>query len=260
MQDIHFMRYIVFLGLIVLFSIWQRLWPVFKKRQKYKKPYRNHKRVINNILIMASSTLLMRIVFPTGIAAVAYWSQTTGYYFIPLHQLSFAMDIIITVILFDFFIYWQHRWMHLVPFLWRFHKVHHTDHEMDLTTALRFHPLEIGISGLYKSVLLILFSPRAEVFIIYEIILSSMAIFNHANINVYADRWLRYFLVTPQMHFPHHSQNSSLMNQNFGNFLSIWDRLFKSYTSNKIDIFGVKGVSPDSSVSFWKQMKLPLEK
>lgn len=253
MKEIETIRPIIFLVLIALFEIWQRLSPCHHQELKQRK--------LTNWLVLFSSIISLKIILPMGIAGVLVYFQSKNLYLFSLFKNHFIVDLIITIVIFDFFIYWQHRLMHKFSFLWNMHKVHHSDLEMDYTTALRFHPFEIIFSSLYKICLLIIFSPRAEVFIIYEIILNSFAIFNHSNILLpnSIDIFLRKLIVTPQMHFPHHDQSTKLMNLNFGNFLSIWDKIFKSYTEEKEIKFGLHDCSEKESTQFLNQIKMPLK-
>ena len=121
--------------------------------------------------------------------------------------------------------------MHLVPFLWRVHRVHHADTGMDVSTAIRFHPVEILLSMIVKIGAVYLLGPAAIAVILFEIILNGMAMFNHANIALPGglDRALRLFVVTPDMHLVHHSTERTEHDRNFGFALSIWDRIFGTY-------------------------------
>jgi sterol desaturase/sphingolipid hydroxylase (fatty acid hydroxylase superfamily) len=132
---------------------------------------------------------------------------------------------------------------------------------MDLTTALRFHPLEILFSGMYKLFFVFLIGPRLETFLIYEIILSSMAIFNHSNIKLpnQLEKLLVLFIVTPRFHTPHHSPIKKLTNSNYGNFLSIWDRVFKSYTPIVNKEFGIDEMSKLESNTLSKLFTIPFK-
>ena len=129
-------------------------------------------------------------------------------------------------------IYWQHRLFHRFKFLWRLHRMHHTDIDYDVSTGIRFHPLSILISTLIKFCLIILIGPPAIAVLISEVLLNATSMFNHSNVKLSKrfDATLRYFLVTPDMHRVHHSTIGAEHNKNFGfNFPIWWDRLFGSY-------------------------------
>lgn len=139
--------------------------------------------------------------------------------------------IAVSLVLLDLLIYWQHRLMHRFPLLWRLHRLHHSDLDLDVTTALRFHPFEIVLSVAIKSAAVWLCGMPAEAVVLFAVLLNGMAMFNHANLKLPAtvDNWLRKLLVTPDMHRVHHSVMRREHNSNFGFNLSCWDRWFGSY-------------------------------
>jgi sterol desaturase/sphingolipid hydroxylase (fatty acid hydroxylase superfamily) len=143
------------------------------------------------------------------------------------------IEILLAIIALDFAIWLQHVISHKVPVLWRLHRVHHADIDFDVTTALRFHPIEIGLSMLYKVVWVLLLGPAVVAVVLFEVLLNGCAMFNHANIQLPAwlDRVVRLVIVTPDMHRVHHSVIASEHSTNFGFNLSIWDRLFSTYTA-----------------------------
>jgi len=141
------------------------------------------------------------------------------------------LAILVAVVCLDLAIYWQHRLFHRVPALWRLHRMHHTDLEIDASTGLRFHPLEILLSMVIKLTVVVVLGAPAIAVIIFEVLLNASSVFNHANVKLplAADRTLRQLVVTPDMHRVHHSTLRRETNSNFGFFLSFWDRLFDSY-------------------------------
>ena len=141
------------------------------------------------------------------------------------------------MLIFDFAIWLQHLITHKVPLLWRLHRVHHADVDMDVTTAIRFHPVEIALSMLLKIGLVYLLGPAAIAIVIFEIILNGTAMFNHSNLALPAglDRIMRKVLVTPDMHRVHHSVQRSEHDSNYGFCLSIWDQLFGTYIEQPKD-------------------------
>ena len=144
---------------------------------------------------------------------------------------------VLAVIALDFAIYLQHVVSHLVPVLWRFHRMHHADVDFDVTTALRFHPVEIGLSALYKAAWVLALGPSAAAVVVFEVLLNACAMFNHANVALPQplDRVLRLLVVTPDMHRVHHSVRPEEHNSNYGFNLSIWDRLCGTYRSQPRD-------------------------
>jgi sterol desaturase/sphingolipid hydroxylase (fatty acid hydroxylase superfamily) len=141
------------------------------------------------------------------------------------------------VLLLDMVIYWQHRLFHQVPMLWRLHKVHHADLDFDVTTGVRFHPLEILLSMLIKLLAVLLIGPPALAILLFEVLLNGTALFNHANVYIppSIDRLLRLVVVTPDMHRVHHSSIYVETNSNYGFNLPWWDRMFASYRAQPQD-------------------------
>lgn len=123
--------------------------------------------------------------------------------------------------------------MHKINFLWKLHRVHHSDTDFDTSTAIRFYPLEILFSSILKVMIVIAFNISLETFLIFEIILNFMALFNHSNIKLphAVDKVTRFFIATPDYHRIHHSLESHEMNSNFSTALTMWDFLFRSYIS-----------------------------
>ncbi|MFT5113685.1 MAG: sterol desaturase/sphingolipid hydroxylase (fatty acid hydroxylase superfamily), partial [Parasphingorhabdus sp.] len=174
---------------------------------------------------------------PAGAVGAAFFSQVNGYGLFNIWLTDTTAGLIAAFFLLDLAIYFQHRIFHAVPLLWRLHRVHHSDIGFDVTTALRFHPLEILLSLLIKmSLIVILGAPIISV-IIFEIVLNGAAMFNHANMNITKglDRLLRLFVVTPDMHRIHHSVHNKETNSNFGFNIPWWDRLFGTYTDQPRD-------------------------
>jgi sterol desaturase/sphingolipid hydroxylase (fatty acid hydroxylase superfamily) len=142
------------------------------------------------------------------------------------------MAIIVTLLILDVAIYGQHIVLHKWPVFWRLHQVHHTDLEFDATTAVRFHPIEIMISMIYKGLCIFLIGANPVAVIAFEIILNGAATFNHSNINISEtlEKKLRWLIITPDMHRIHHSTIPGETDSNYGFSISCWDRLFKTYT------------------------------
>ena len=143
------------------------------------------------------------------------------------------IEVILVILILDFAIWAQHLITHKVPLLWRLHQVHHADVDMDVTTAIRFHPVEIALSMLLKIGLVYLLGPAVLAIILFEIILNGTAMFNHANIRLplAVDAAVRRVLVTPDMHRVHHSVLRHEHDSNYGFSLSIWDQIFGTYVA-----------------------------
>ncbi len=181
-----------------------------------------------NLLLVLIDTLLVRLLIPLGAAGIAA-RQQWGL----LHQWNLPplIAIVLAVVALDLVIYWQHRLFHRIPLLWRLHRVHHADIRLDVSSALRFHPLEILLSMGIKIAAVIAIGADPLAVVAFEAILNGMAMFNHGNLRLpqAIERPLRWLLVTPDMHRIHHSTIAEEFNRNFGFNLSCWDRLFASY-------------------------------
>lgn len=215
---------------------------------------------------------VMLIRFTVG--AIAYDSavlfQSNGWGLMNLYEnqsLFFNfVTFLITFMLLDMAIYFQHRFSHIVPFLWKFHKVHHTDLEFDVSTAVRFHPLEIFLSMVYKLIIILFIGANPFAVLVFEIALNAGSTFNHSNVRIpnILEKFIRYFMVTPDMHRIHHSVLVRETNSNYSFFLSIWDRIFSTYVQkaeNPQETMLIGLESPRKELSFGRILQLPfLEK
>lgn len=142
-------------------------------------------------------------------------------------------EVLAVFVALDLAIWAQHLLSHKIPILWRLHRVHHADRDIDVTTAIRFHPVEIVLSMLLKIGLVYALGAPVVAVVLFEVVLNGVAMFNHANIRLgAADRWLRLAVVTPDMHRVHHSIERREHDSNYGFNLSIWDRLLGTYVAN----------------------------
>ena len=229
------------LGLFVLVFALMFLWE--NRAPKRELTVARWQRWRHNLALTALNTLMLRLLFPAAAVGLALSTDEAGFGLFNRLGLPFWIEVPLAVLLLDLAIYWQHRLMHRVPLLWRLHRVHHVDLDIDLTTGARFHPLEILLSMLYKWIVILLLGPAALAVLIFEVLLNGMAVFNHANVAMppALDRLLRRLLVTPDMHRVHHSTRPRETDSNFGFNLSLWDRWFGSYTDQPAD--GHRGMS-----------------
>ena len=204
---------------------WELLAP--RRGPSVSKPLR----WLNNLGLFALNTLVLRLLFPAAAVGIALSVGEMGWGLFNLLTLPFWFETVASVLLLDLAIYLQHILMHRVPLLWRLHRVHHADLDIDLTTGSRFHTIEIIVSMLIKGVVILLLGPALIAVLVFEVLLNGMAIFNHANVSLppAIERVVRYLLVTPDMHRVHHSTVKRETNSNYGFNLSIWDRIFSTY-------------------------------
>lgn len=188
-------------------------------------------RWLTNIAIAAIDAAMLRFLFPVLAVGVAIWADGRGLGLFAYLAWPAWLEVLVALVVLDFAIWAQHLVFHKVPVLWRIHRVHHVDRDIDVTTAVRFHPVEIALSMLIKfAVVIALGAPAIAVFA-FEVILNGLAMFNHANVSMPGplDRLLRLVIVTPDMHRVHHSVRRPETDSNYGFNLSVWDRLFGTY-------------------------------
>ncbi|MDZ4095121.1 MAG: sterol desaturase family protein [Paracoccaceae bacterium] len=220
----------VFTGLFVFFASVEALAP----RRRRVQPRAT--RWLTNWAITLIDTLILRalaLALPLLAVGAALDAGHKGWgLFNVLHWPGWA-EFIAAVLILDFAIWAQHLITHKIPVLWRFHRVHHADRDMDVTTAIRFHPVEIAASMLLKIGIVYLLGPAAVAVLVFEVMLNGTALFNHANIRLplRLDRIIRRVLVTPDMHRVHHSIHRHEHDSNYGFALSIWDRAFGTYVA-----------------------------
>lgn len=184
-----------------------------------------------NLTLTLLNTLLLRLLFPLTAVNFAMQREAAGSGLLNNLELNPLVAICIAVVLMDLVIYGQHVVFHRIPVLWRIHRMHHTDNDLDVTSGARFHPVEMALSMLFKLAVIAIIGPPATAVLLFELILSSGALFNHANfaLPTPADKLIRLLIVTPDMHRVHHSTQLQEMNSNYGFNLSVWDRLFGTY-------------------------------
>lgn len=219
------LRVVCFFGVFAVIAGWELLSP----RRALKLPRRQ--RWAANLSIVLLNTLIVRIAFPTAAVGMAALGVEREWGLLNNFAMPIWLAIPLAVVAMDFAIWLQHVMVHAVPALWRLHRVHHADLDYDLTTGARFHPLEILLSMTFKFATITVLGAPVLAVVIFEIVLSSCALFNHGNIRLPAalDRALRWVVVTPDMHRVHHSVEADECNANFGFNLTWWDRLFGTY-------------------------------
>jgi sterol desaturase/sphingolipid hydroxylase (fatty acid hydroxylase superfamily) len=190
-----------------------------------------HWRWPHNLALVVVGTLLLRAVFPLAAVGAAALAAQAGWGLMNRLPVGGVTAFVLTLLLLDLAIWAQHRLFHRVPLLWRLHRMHHADLDLDVTSGLRFHPLELALSMLLKIGLALLLGAPPLAVLAFEVLLNASSMFNHANVALSprVDAWLRWLVVTPDMHRVHHSWDPRETDTNFGFNLSCWDRLFGSY-------------------------------
>jgi sterol desaturase/sphingolipid hydroxylase (fatty acid hydroxylase superfamily) len=191
----------------------------------------------NNLGIVALNTALIRVLLPTAAVGMAATAEARGWGLFNAVGLPGWFALPLAVVALDLAIYLQHVVFHAVPALWRLHRMHHADLEFDVTTGLRFHPVEIALSMGIKFLVIAALGPSALAVLIFEVLLNATSMFNHGNVRLPAamDRVLRWIVVTPDMHRVHHSVHPEETNSNFGFNLPWWDCLLGTYRAQPRD-------------------------
>lgn len=184
-----------------------------------------------NFGVVMIDAVVLRILFPTAAVGLALISEARGWGMLNLVAIPDWLAICVAVVALDLVIYAQHVLFHAAPLLWRVHRMHHADLNIDVTTGIRFHPVEILLSMVIKLGAVAMLGAPPLAVMIFEVLLNSTAMFSHSNIRLPAavDNMLRKLLVTPDMHRIHHSIVAREMQSNYGFNLSWWDRLFGTY-------------------------------
>lgn len=214
-----------FFGMLVFMAAWELLAP--RRELTVSKAFR----WLDNLSITAVNTVALRLLFPLLAIDLARIGQARGWGLLNNLNLPFFINVIIGVLVLDLIIYLQHAMFHTLPAFWRLHMVHHADLDIDVTTGLRFHPIEILLSMLIKMAAVVVIGAPVLAVLVFEVALNATAMFNHGNayISPPIDRFLRLLVVTPDMHRVHHSVTIRETNSNFGFNFPWWDRMFGTY-------------------------------
>ena len=249
-------RIAAFIGVLLVLLLWET---VYQRKERVDS---RAVRSVKNLGLVAVNNLILRIAIPVVPASFALFAGSRGWGLFNYFETPTAVQWLATILILDFIIYIQHVLFHALPVLWRLHMIHHADLDIDATTGLRFHPLEIIISLFIKLAAVAVFGFPAGAVILFEIILNATSMFNHSNIYIPlpADQWIRRIIVTPDMHRVHHSVIVTESNSNFGFNLSWWDRLCGTYQAQPAA--GHKNMTIGLSqyrepLSLWRILSMP---
>lgn len=217
-----------FVGMLAIIALWEIIAP----RRSLTDSKR--RRWFTNLCMVAIDTVTIRLILPVLPVGIASISGEHGWGLLNMVHLPFWSKVVLAVVALDFVIYLQHVLFHFLPILWRLHRMHHTDLDIDVTTGNRFHPIEIVVSSGIKMAAVALIGSPVMAVVIFEVVLNATSQFNHGNIRIplSIDRCLRFFIVTPDMHRVHHSIIPRETNSNFGFNLPWWDFLCGTYRSH----------------------------
>lgn len=247
-----------YLGVLGIMAGWELLAP--------RRPLTASKlcRWGGNLTVVMLNTVIARLVFAGGVVAMAAVAQERQWGLLNWIEGPAWLEIGLAVLALDFIIYWQHQVFHAVPILWRFHMMHHSDLDLDVTSGVRFHPIEIVISMLVKAAAVLTLGVAPLAVVIFEVVLNGTSLFNHSNVNIplSLDRILRWFVVTPDMHRIHHSSAPRETNSNYGFSLPWWDRLFGTYRAEPAlgqlgMTIGLEHLGPPVCLNLFRMLRFP---
>ncbi len=255
--DIEYLNFIVAATTFVLMWTWESFAPF----QTFASGRASHS--LKNLALGGINLLMTAAVFAAATVAVSLYSRTEGIGILYWANLPPFVTAILALVSLDLWTYAWHRANHVIPFLWRFHRTHHSDPLMDVSTAVRFHVGEVAISSLVRLPLILLIGLPLSSLLIYDMLLQIAAQFHHSNINLpgRSDALLRLLIVSPDMHKIHHSQQPVEMDSNYASVLSLWDRLFQTYRGqvDKSKLrYGVAGLSENTQQRLSQLLRTPL--
>ncbi|QPD06240.1 MAG: hypothetical protein Nkreftii_004014 [Candidatus Nitrospira kreftii] len=217
-----------------------------------------------NLTIVALNTVLARLLFAGGAFTVAAAAQERGWGLLHLVEGPVWLEAAIGILALDFIIYWQHRIFHVVPLFWRFHMMHHSDLDLDVTSGVRFHPMEIVLSLAVKVMAIMVVGASPIAVMIFEVVLNATSLFNHGNVLIpqHVERLLRWMVVTPDMHRIHHSMDVREMNSNYGFNVPWWDRVFGTYCpepalGHLAMRIGLEHLGPSTCLNIFMMLRFP---
>jgi sterol desaturase/sphingolipid hydroxylase (fatty acid hydroxylase superfamily) len=226
----HVIRPGVFLGLLVVLAAVEFWRPLAQRKSSRARQW-----FINLTMVIIDAATL-KLLVPLLAVGVAHYASEHSIGLLNYLDTHLVLAIIVSMLMLDLLIYGQHVLMHKLPVLWFLHRVHHTEIALDVSSAVRFHPVEIILSMLIKMLFVLIVGVPVVAVVIFEVLLNGLALFNHSNIKLAAglDAFLRKLIVTPQVHWIHHSERVEETNSNYGFNLIIWDKLFSTYTKNPV--------------------------
>jgi len=253
-------RAALFIMFFLTIALTERIFPF---RNLAENVYRHYFR---NLFVVMLGTPIVRVLFPILAVSSSIIAERNGWGALHHVALPTGIKVVVTIILMDLAIYWQHRIFHTFPWLWRLHRMHHSDRDFDVSTGVRFHPIEIALSMGVKIGTVFALGASPIGVLLFEILLSATSLFSHANFRLpkKLEAFVRGVFVTPDMHRVHHSIRREETDSNFGFNFSTWDRVFRSYKANSIDgdrqVFGVDGFREPNQLTLVNLLLQPFRK
>jgi sterol desaturase/sphingolipid hydroxylase (fatty acid hydroxylase superfamily) len=245
----------VTVGVLAVLWGWETWLPFFERRE------RRLRHAGRNLAVALLNTVALAVAFSTGIMFVAGWAQERGLGLLHALDLGNPARLVLALVLLDGWMYLWHRANHTIPLLWRFHRMHHSDTQMDVTTATRFHLGEHVGASVLRAGLIPLLGFEVWQLIVYDTLLIGVTMLHHANVSLGRyDRWLRWLIVTPDMHKVHHSSWRPETDSNYSTVFSVWDRLartFRMRADPKTLQFGLPDFPGPGWQTVWGMLKTP---
>jgi sterol desaturase/sphingolipid hydroxylase (fatty acid hydroxylase superfamily) len=255
LDDLRHFKLVVPVVLLALFWCWETWQPYFGQRE------RRVRHAGHNITIALFNTVILGLVFGFATATVAGWSEQNQYGLLNAIGLDEPLRFVLALVLLDGWMYVWHRANHSIPLLWRFHRMHHSDRHMDVTTATRFHLGEHLGAAVLRLGLIPVLGFEVWNLVVYDTLVIAITQFHHADVSIGRwDRWLRWLIVTPYMHKVHHSDWRQETDSNYSTVLPVWDRIFRSFrmrSDPKTLVFGLGEFTDPGWQSWWGMMKTP---
>lgn len=242
------------IAVFMLFWCWETWRPYFGQPERLRHAARN-------VALAVANTVVLALAFASLTASVADWAEEAGLGLLNEVGIESPLRFLLALVLLDGWMYVWHRANHVVPFLWRFHRMHHSDPHMDVTTATRFHLGELAGASLLRLGLIPVFGFSLLELLAYDTAVIAVTQFHHADISLGRwDRWLRLLIVTPDMHKVHHSNWKPETDSNYSAVLSVWDRLARSFhlrSEPKMLVFGLSEFGDRSWQTWWGMWRTP---
>jgi sterol desaturase/sphingolipid hydroxylase (fatty acid hydroxylase superfamily) len=245
----------VTVGLLALLWAWETWLPFFERREGRLR------HAGRNLALALLNTVVLAVAFSIGITFVAAWAQEQGLGLLHALGLGTPTRLVLALVLLDGWMYVWHRANHTVPALWRFHRMHHSDMQMDVTTATRFHLGEHVGASVLRAGLIPVLGFEVWQLIVYDTVLIAVTMLHHANVSLGRyDRWLRWLIVTPDMHKVHHSSWRPETDSNYSTVFSLWDRLARTFRMRddpKTLQFGLPEFPDPGWQTLWGMLRTP---
>jgi sterol desaturase/sphingolipid hydroxylase (fatty acid hydroxylase superfamily) len=244
--------------LLALFWSWETGRPFFGQREGRLR------HAAHNLAIALFNTVILGLVFGWVTMLVTGWTEENQFGLLNHLGLNGPFRFVLALVLLDGWMYVWHRANHTIPLLWRFHRMHHSDRHMDVTTATRFHLGEHAGSSVLRLGLIPLLGFEVWNLVVYDTLVIAITQFHHADISLGRwDRWLRWLIVTPDMHKVHHSDWQQETDSNYSTVLSVWDRLARSFRMRddpRSIVFGLKEFTAPGWQTFVGMLKTPFDR